>query len=532
MPTLEFLGRGDVYAHHLGVEYRTFEVDKRKSLFPKAGAPNLNDNLIIHGDNLLALKALMLHYAGKVNCIYIDPPYNTGNEKWRYNDRVNSPLMKNWLGEVVKSDDLDRHEKWLCMMWPRLNLLKELLADDGVIFVSIDDNEVGHLRLIMDEIFGAEKFIAKFVWQTKTAPKGVPPTTSLICNHEYVLCYARGNSFSFHGKARDTTGFSNPDNDSRGLWKAENMKSTLSTAKEFTITDPTTGNKFTKKWGFSELSIKKMIKEAKIIFPKSASGTPRQKKFLSEYRNGHVPLTSYLSAYHTETATNKLKEIFGGQKSIDFPKPVELIKLFVYQSTSKNSLILDSFAGSGTTAQAVLELNKEDGGNRKFILVECEDYANKITATRVRRVIKGVKNAKDKNLKKGLGGSFTYCTLGQAIGINNMLRGDNLPSYEDLARHIFWIATGETLSKNLKKKKNGFIGEAKQHRVYLLYEADVEKLKKLAFTQNQAIEIIKTDKSEKKKLVFAPITHTEEKVLRNLGIIFCQLPWTIHQRMV
>ena len=219
MPTLEFLGRGDVYAHHLGVEYRTFEVNKRKSLLPKGGAPNLNDNLIIHGDNLLALKALMLHYAGKVNCIYIDPPYNTGNEEWRYSDRVNSPLMKKWLGEVVKSDDLDRHEKWLCMMWPRLNLLKDLLADDGVIFVSIDDNEVGHLRLIMDEIFGAES--ESIVWRKSDEGRygKMKQTKTVRSDHDFVLVGFKNKDEVFFSKIFDLPNFSSkPRKDKKGFW--------------------------------------------------------------------------------------------------------------------------------------------------------------------------------------------------------------------------------------------------------------------------------------------------------------------------
>ena len=182
MPTLEFKGKPIIYAHHLTTPVRTLEVDGKKSLPPKGKKPSLDDNLIIHGDNLHALKALMPRYAGKVNCIYIDPPYNTGNEKWIYNDNVNSPMMKEWLKgkSPVDGEDLERHDKWLCMMWPRLQLLRELLAEDGVIFISIDDNEQHRLRMMMDEIFGEENFVENFIWIKK---KMSCKTMQVFCIH-------------------------------------------------------------------------------------------------------------------------------------------------------------------------------------------------------------------------------------------------------------------------------------------------------------------------------------------------------------
>lgn len=165
MPTLDFKGKQLIYAHHLGVPARTFVVDAKKSLPLKGEKPSLDGNLIIHGDNLHALKALLPRYGGRVNCIYIDPPYNTGNEGWVYNDNVNGPAIKEWLKDKspVDGEDLERHDKWLCMMWPRLQLLRELLAEDGAIFISIDDNEQHRLRMAMDEIFGEENFIANII---------------------------------------------------------------------------------------------------------------------------------------------------------------------------------------------------------------------------------------------------------------------------------------------------------------------------------------------------------------------------------
>ncbi len=192
MPTLDFKGKQHIYAHHLTVPYRPLIPDAGRSV----NAADADGNLIIHGDNLKALKALLPRYAGRVKCIYIDPPYNTGNEGWVYNDKVNSPLMRQWLKDngPVDNEDLERHDKWLCMMWPRLQLLRELLSDDGVIFVSIDDNEQHHLRMLMDEIFGEKNFIAQIIAQTN--PRGRSLRQDVAQTHEYILMYAKDSTLS------------------------------------------------------------------------------------------------------------------------------------------------------------------------------------------------------------------------------------------------------------------------------------------------------------------------------------------------
>ena len=224
MPTLDFKGKSLVYAHHLSIPARTLEPDAKKSLPPKGQKRSLDDNLIVHGDNLHALKALMPRYAGKIKCIYIDPPYNTGNERWLYNDNVNSPMMQEWLKDKspVDGEDLERHDKWLCMMWPRLNLLRELLAENGAIFVSIDDNEAHHLRQIMDEIFGEENFVANIVWQKRYVSNVTARFLSDM--HDHVVCYAKTlDNFSVYKLPRtpkQEADYKNPDNDLRGPWRA------------------------------------------------------------------------------------------------------------------------------------------------------------------------------------------------------------------------------------------------------------------------------------------------------------------------
>jgi adenine-specific DNA-methyltransferase len=214
MAQIQFKGKTFVQNHHLLVKYHELIPVKEKSLTDNV---SLHDNLIIHGDNLKALKALLPLYAGKIKCVYIDPPYNTGNEKWRYNDNVNSSMMQDWLGKVVDREDLTRHDKWLCMMMPRLKLLRELLREDGVIFISIDDNEVHHLRGLMDEIFGEERIIGQIVWRSRNFADS-RPINGLSVDHEYILAYGRSENSRLQGKRRDVGKYSNPDNDARGDW--------------------------------------------------------------------------------------------------------------------------------------------------------------------------------------------------------------------------------------------------------------------------------------------------------------------------
>ncbi len=189
MPTLDFNGKQFIRGHHLTVPIRTLEIDDKKS-FTGEAEPSLDDNLIIHGDNLKVLKALLPRYANSIKCIYIDPPYNTGNEGWKYNDNINSPQMKAWLNKYVDTKDMERHDKWLCMMWPRLHILHELLSDEGIIFISIDDNEQHHLRMLMDEIFGEKNFIGTFLWKKKgTSTNTEGATVSPIA--DYQVCYRK-----------------------------------------------------------------------------------------------------------------------------------------------------------------------------------------------------------------------------------------------------------------------------------------------------------------------------------------------------
>jgi len=539
MPTLQFKGKTFVQNHHLAVKYHQLVPKKELSLTDKV---SLHDNLIIQGDNLKALKALLPTYAGKVKCIYIDPPYNTGNEKWVYNDNVNSPMIKEWLGSVVDKEDMTRHDKWLCMMMPRLKLLRELLSEDGAIFISCDDNEQHRLRLILDEVFGSQNFIQNIIWQKKFSPQNDAKYFS--DNHDFIICYAKNK---IEGEQKDgwirnllprtekmDERYSNPDKDKRGDWSSSDMlrKEVQETGMFEIITpsgrvcNPPPGTS----WRVPEYRYKELLKDERIWFGKDGNGVPRIKRFKSEVKDGVVPISIWLHSEvgHNQDASKEIKEIFSEDSNpFATPKPVKLLKHIIKIATNENDIILDSFSGSGTTAHAVLELNKEDGGNRKFILVEMEDYANTITAERVRRVIKGVKTAKSELLKKGTGGSFSYFELGDTIEMESLLRGKNLPSYTEFARYLFYTATGEEFNEKAINEKTGFIGESKNYEAYLFYKADIDWLKKNALTLELCKSLPKF--KSKQRLVFAPAKYVDDHTLLDYRIDFCQLPYEIYR---
>ena len=543
MPVLDFKGKSVICSYHHGVPFRSLQVDEKKSLPDRKNTKSsLDDNLIIHGDNLHALKALLPRYSRRVKCIYIDPPYNTGNEGWKYNDKVNSPIMKEWLKQNgIGTDDLERHDKWLCMMWPRLELLKELLADDGVIFVSIDDNEQHRLRMIMDEIFGEESFVANISWWSKYTVSN--DASKISYQHENILFYAKNfDSFQIGLLPRTIEmdkAYKNPDMDPKGNWKATPIHAKSGKESDrYTITFP---NGITWKCPagtyprYTKENLLKLYNKGELFFGKNGKGAPNRKTYLSDVKSGKTvgSFWGYKEVGSTHEANEELSEIIG-KGQFNNPKPTKLLKQITkVANVSAGDIILDSFAGSGTTAHAVFDLNKEDGGNRKFILVECEDYADKITAERVRRVIKGVPKAKEEKLKKGLGGSFTYCALGKEINTENLLRGKDLPDYKQLAEYVFYTATGKSLDKLPKTNPSWFIGETSAYKLHLVYKPDLDflKSKESALHLDLAEKIKEFNKQSKKvSLVFAPARYfSQKKLSEDYGIQFCQLPYDIHK---
>ena len=596
MPTLEFKGKQFVYSHHLGVPFRELQVVPEKSLPAKGKQPPLDDNLIIHGDNLEALKALLPTHAGKVDCIFIDPPYNTGEEGWCYNDNVRSPLMKEWLkksANPVDKDDLERHDKWLCMMWPRINLLKELMSSRGSIWVTVDDHELHRLRMLMDEVIGQDKFVANIVWQHSVQGKGYSDIFSV--HHNHILVYGN-EDFSFDGLDRtdeDNVNYSNPDNDPNGAWRLgdvrnslyrPNLKYPLKTPSGNYIDPPDNG------WRWKEETFREKIAAGEAIFVDDDTRVIR--KIYLKDQNKRAPETIWFSSEvgSTRHANTVLKNIFGGKSPFPTPKPVELVDRILKLATYDDSLVLDSFAGSGTTAHAVLEANKEDGGSRRFVLVECEDYADTLTAERVRRVIKGYpftgtqreelhrenitwttfnnekrrkkvmdhiasienlhgheydtikKQIKDgvltvtgeravKDTAPGLGGSFTYCTLGDPIDIESLLTGEGMPGFEALARYVFYTATGQSLDKVDKPATDGLIGETDLFRIHLFYQPDKAWLRsnEAALNAERVAAIEAGNKQGKRAIVFAVAKFMSQKELTARRIEFCQLPYAVHR---
>ncbi len=522
MPTLQFKGKTFVQNHHLAVPYHQLVPDTKKS---KTNKVSLNDNLIVHGDNLLALKALLPTYAGQVKCIYIDPPYNTGNEGWVYNDNVKSPLIKEWIGKVVgkEEEDLVRHDKWLCMMMPRLKLLRDLLHEEGVIFISIDDNEESHLKILMDEIFMPANFLGKLPRRTKIG--GGSAASDFAIEHDYVIVYAKNKEKSprlfIPHDPEYAKRYKEEDEYGKFFWDTMERSSTATKPYEIIAPDGTVLNG---KWFRAEETFKSDLEkgEVKFLHKKDGSWSVQFKQRPGKGRKIRSLIENEFKSDQAEY------EEFGISKHFDYPKPVSLIKELIQSSTENNDIILDSFAGSGTTAQAVLELNKEDGKNRKFILVECEDYADDITAERVRRVINGVPSSKNELVKNGLGGSFSYFDLGEAIEMESLLSGKSLPKYEELARYLFYTATGEEFKPEQVEESSNYIGSTQEFDVYSYYKPDLGYLKTTALTLDEA-RLLRSKAGNKPLLVFAPTKYVEQQTLDELKITFCQLPFEIYR---
>jgi DNA modification methylase len=397
MPTLDWIGKDAVVNHHRAVSFHLLEEDESRAV----GDPD-TDNLLVEGDNLIALKALLPHYAGQVDCVYIDPPYNTGNEDWAYNDNVNSPEIREWLGETVgkESEDLSRHDKWLCMMAPRVTLLHQLLADDGSFWMSIDDNEVHHARALLDEVFGRQNFVSAIAWQKVYTIKNSAKYFSEM--HDYILVYAKDKESWDRNLLRRTeeqdSDYSNPDGDPRGPWKATPMHARNPYSKgKYSIEAPSgkiiDGPPSGTYWRVSKEKFERMDEDNRIWWGEDGDNIPAQKRFLSEVKDGVVPSTMWFheEAGHNAEAKNELRELFPDADELFLtPKPTRLIERILEIATDPGDLVLDSFAGTATTGHATLKKNAQDRGDRRFILVEMEEeVARDVAHQRLKRAVEG-----------------------------------------------------------------------------------------------------------------------------------------------
>jgi len=528
MPTLNWIGKEAVVKHHKDVPYRLLEPVPELS----CGDPG-SGNLIVQGDNLHALKALLPRYAGQVKCIYIDPPYNTGNENWVYNDNVNSPEIRKWLGQVVggEGETLDRHDRWLCMMYPRLTLLRQFLREDGTIFVSIDDNEVAHLRLLMDEIFGISNFVANVLWQKRTSPDA---RLFLGDAHDHMLVYARSKAnIKFHRVPhtdKQKSAFKNPDNDPRGPWVSTDFSAQgFRPNQMYEITTPS-GRKVLPPpgncWKNVEGVFLDLVADNRIWFGKDGNGVPRRKTFLLE-SEGIAAWTWWGNSEvgHSQEAKNELKDLLEmSEKTFDTPKPTRLIQRILQITTNKDSLMLDSFAGSGTTAHAVLKQNASDGGNRRFILVELDgNIAKNVTAERVRRVARGYTNAKGEYVE-GLGGGFQFCKLSDEplFTSNGQIRAD-VP-FAQLSEFVWFVETGTGFTG---KANSPLIGVHEGRAVYLLYNG-ILKDKSVAGGNVLTGPVYEAmPKFDGPKVIYAAACRLGTARLSREGIVFKQTPYAL-----
>lgn len=600
MTELVFKGKEFVYNHHLAVPFRPLVPHPERGIGPVA----LDGNLIIHGDNLHALKALLPLYAGKVDCIFIDPPYNTGNEGWCYNDNVNAPMIKEWLeSNPIGIEDGLRHDKWCAMMWPRLRLLHELLADTGSFWVTIDKIESHRLKHMLDEIFGEENFLGVISWEKTYTPKS--NSRVLSDDTDFVICYAKKKpAFEADGwnlvpkDEEQLSRYSNPDGDPRGPWRTFPLDVRTEDAGKrekyrYEVTLPS-GRKVKpaagRHWSLPLEVFEAERKAGRIYFGKNGDAMPTVKAYLSDGRDKVIARTwwPYRLVGGNQDAKKQIIQILGGDCEFITPKPKELIKRIIDIATNPQSIVLDSFAGSGSTAHAVLEANKSDGGARKFILVEMEDYADSVTAERVRRVINGyefkgtqktellrerlnwrsIKNAADlvhkveaienlhgheydrikKEVKdgelivtgektvteraEGLGGTFTYCTLGDPVELDKVLSGETLPSYAGLGAALFHMATNQVLDPATVREEDFYLGATEGQHVWLIYKPDLDWLKspEAALTLARARAFAATD-PDKKHLVFAPARFVSQKMLaeQNIPVEFVPLPFALYR---
>ena len=477
MPTLNWIGKEAVVNHHHQVPFHLLkDVPSLACGDPGSG------NLIVQGDNLIALKALLPYYAGQVKCIYIDPPYNTGNENWVYNDNVNSPIIRDWLGKVVggEGETLDRHDRWLCMMYPRLSLLRQFLREDGAIFISIDDNENAHLIQVCDEIFGEQNRVLQGVWIKRVSPANDAKYFS--SDHEFVLIYARKKELwrprKLPRNEKQLGNYRNPDDDPRGSWNSVTYTCNKSNVERpnlyHGIKNPNTGEiiwpRKTAVWKYD--AARHSENDANGLVWWGADGKakmPRLKRFLADMGNV-VPRSffHYDDAGHTQEARTELLDILR-ECPFTTPKASRLISRLIEIASDPGDLILDSFAGSGTTGHAVLRLNNvaSTKEQRRFILVEMEsNIAREVTAERVRRIAEGYTNSKEKRVE-GLGGGFRYCELGEPLFYKDGKIREYV-SFDDLARHVYFTETGEPLPLE-KKTTSPFLGECRGVGIYLLY---------------------------------------------------------------
>lgn len=541
MPTLHWIGKDKIINHHQEVPYKVLNHEYGFSENGKTETSIATSNLIINGDNLEALKSLLPKYEGKVNCIYIDPPYNTGNESWVYNDNVNAPQIKKWLGKVVgkESEDLTRHDKWLCMMYPRLKLLHKLLSKNGFIFISLDDNEIHSMKFMLNEIFGEKNFQAEIIVQSN---KRGQTYKQIAKTHEYLICFSKSEISNINELPTEVGEY--PYEDELGKYSIRELRNrnpkfgrfnrpnlffpiyvnpknpdkngfcpiSLKKDDDFTIEVlPLNSQKEESCWRWGTKKVEENITHENDM--DSIFGKPKQDGcwgVYDKYRKGTVKAKTIWTETEmiSEQGTSLLRNL-GLAEVFQFPKPIELIKRVLLLGTDENSIVLDSFAGSGTTAHAVLNLNKQDGGNRKFILIEMEDYAETITAERVKRVIGGYADI------EATGGSFNYYTLGEPLFDDNNNLNETV-GIDKIREYVWFTETRST--KAIVENTNPYLGTHNDTAYYFIYNQD-----SLTTLDYESLASYIQQKAER-YIIYADNCLLPETFLREKNIEFKKIP--------
>ena len=535
MPTLNWIGKEAVVDHHRRVPTRLLECDRALSV----GDPEA-ENLLVEGDNLEALKALLPRYRGQVKCIYIDPPYNTGNEGWVYNDNVNDPRIRKWLGDVVgkEAEDLCRHDKWLCMMYPRLALLREFLREDGSIFISIDDNSVANLRMLMDELFGRERFIACNVWQKRYSRENREAIGDV---HEYIIVYAMNPSRFKETRnlipltAEQAKVYKNINNHPRGRWRGIPMTAQGYRPNQMYEIETPAGVKHKppegRCWSMIEAEYRRLKEDGRIYYGKDNRAQPSVIRFLDEV-DGFVPWTwwTHEEVGHTDEARKEIQTLFGTQTAFDTPKPTRLIKRVLQIATNAGDLVLDSFAGSGTTGQAVTSMNASEGGNRRCILIELNpSIARDVTRQRLDRVCSGYTIANG-DIITGLGSGFRYCRLGRTLlDEQGNINGD-VP-FVDLARYVYLLETGVPVPAR-PRKDCPLLGSHRGRAIYLLYNGvlgDRRPAGGNVLTQAVLASLPPHPDGAGPRTIYGEACRLSDATLRRSDVTFRQVPYSLRE---
>ena len=543
MPTLEWIGKDKVINHHQDVPYRVLERIYSYDENGQHDEDNGSENMIIRGDNLEALKALLPKYEGRVKCIYIDPPYNTGNEGWVYNDNVNDPKIKKWLGEVVgkEGEDLSRHDKWLCMMYPRLRLLQKLLSQDGVIFISVDVNEKFNLKLLCDEIFGSNMFIADIAVINNL--KGRSDDKYIATAHESLLIYQKGDFV--------TNGVAVPEeyeteyklSDINGRYRLQGLRKRGAGAKRedrpnmyypfyydedsnLLSLEPTNENCVEilphlsdgsdGRWRWGKDTAQQRINE---LIAQKVKGRDEydvfQKDYLPDDGSKRIKPKSFWmgTEFSAESGTLEIKAILG-KGVFDTPKPTGIIEYCMEQAMRSDSIILDSFAGSGTTAHAVLNMNKADGGNRKFILIEMMDYADSITAERVKRVINGY--GEGKNAVEGTSGNFSFYDLGDTLLLSDGNLNEEVGESK-IREYIWYTETKEAMTNVVAEGEPSCLGTCRDTAYYFYYKKD-----EITTLDYDFLSTVKTKAAG--YIIYADLCTISDEELKQWNITFKKIP--------